>query len=582
MSDPIPCVIYAAKSTEDKHGSIPTQLADCRELAERQEWQVVDEFSDEAFSAYSGNRGPGLERAKQVAADTAAEHGRCALVAQDADRFARGAGDEPGAADHLGEVYFTMKRQAVELWTVRSGHLDLLRAAIEGERSHDESARKTQAVKAGKRRQAERGEHLGGPAPDGYRGETYEDEKGKQRRRLVLDPDRADVVRGIFKLAAEGVPDAEIARRLNVDGITTRKGNPWTRRAVQNTITRAFYAGRITHDGETYKGEHQWLVQPSYYDRLIAARGERDLAASKHTVGRPATLHALQGLATCAECGRHLYSRTSSYTRKDGSKARQYVCPSYAEANGSCSVTTFDAPTLDAAVLSALDELVPDFEKWLSQIGEREAREHQRLEKLRDRCVADRDDQAHKVEAVEAKWASYVADGDERKAETVLPMVEREREILVRLQTRAQAAEDAASEAPTAPPADAVLDFAVGLREALSGVDTDGTMAAVNAELRRTFGRFLIQRDDGGNVRITPELHLSVAEALMIETGDRLGFRSGKDWSGQTSKAAAPPPMKWLTAAVAADGNPEHAQAQSEIQEGAPSALTLPVIEVAV
>src|SRR5262245_32642584 len=161
-------VAYGAKSSEDRHGSIPTQLEDCRQMAEREGWEVAAEFSDEAFSAFSGNRGPGLERAKERAAELAAEHGRCVLVAQDADRFARGAGDAPGAADHLGEVYFAMKRQGVELWTVRSGHLDLLRAAIEGERSHDESARKTQSVKAGLQRRRDRGQPLGA-VPLGFR-----------------------------------------------------------------------------------------------------------------------------------------------------------------------------------------------------------------------------------------------------------------------------------------------------------------------------------------------------------------------------------------------------------------------------
>lgn len=156
------------------------------------------EFSDEAFSAYSGNRGPGLERAKALAADTAEEQGRCILVAQDADRFARGAGDAPGAADHLGEVYFAMKRQGVGLWTVRSGRLDLLRAAIEGERAHDESARKTQSVKAGIKRRAQRGLPLGGTSPDGYV-KVGTDE-------VVLDPDRVEVVRGILALALEGKP----------------------------------------------------------------------------------------------------------------------------------------------------------------------------------------------------------------------------------------------------------------------------------------------------------------------------------------------------------------------------------------
>jgi hypothetical protein len=97
-------VVYAAKSTEDKHGSIPTQLEDCRRRAEREGWQVVAEFRDEAFSACSGNRGPGLERAKALAAAPAAKSGRCILIAQDADRLAPGTGDARGAANHLSEV----------------------------------------------------------------------------------------------------------------------------------------------------------------------------------------------------------------------------------------------------------------------------------------------------------------------------------------------------------------------------------------------------------------------------------------------------------------------------------------------
>src|SRR4051812_14449542 len=94
-------VVYAAKSTEDRHDSIPEQLDDCRAMAKREGWQVVGEFQDEGFSAYTGNRGPGLDAAKLKVAQLASERGECILLAQHSDRFARGAGDRPGAADHL-------------------------------------------------------------------------------------------------------------------------------------------------------------------------------------------------------------------------------------------------------------------------------------------------------------------------------------------------------------------------------------------------------------------------------------------------------------------------------------------------
>lgn len=37
-SDPIPVVVYASKSTEDVHGSTPTQLQDGHALAQREGW----------------------------------------------------------------------------------------------------------------------------------------------------------------------------------------------------------------------------------------------------------------------------------------------------------------------------------------------------------------------------------------------------------------------------------------------------------------------------------------------------------------------------------------------------------------
>src|SRR4051794_38841606 len=92
----IPAVIFAAKSTEDKRGSIDTQLADGRALAEAEGWEVVGEFNDAGFSAYSGNRGPDLERAMACAE----ERVPCRFVVQHSDRLARGDGKR---AKHLVE-----------------------------------------------------------------------------------------------------------------------------------------------------------------------------------------------------------------------------------------------------------------------------------------------------------------------------------------------------------------------------------------------------------------------------------------------------------------------------------------------
>src|SRR5690348_17288221 len=89
----LPCVVYAAKSTEDVRGSIDTQLADCRAAIEREGGrEVVGEDRDEGVSGFKRSRGPGLERAKRLAVQAAERHGTAELWVQHSDRIARGDG----------------------------------------------------------------------------------------------------------------------------------------------------------------------------------------------------------------------------------------------------------------------------------------------------------------------------------------------------------------------------------------------------------------------------------------------------------------------------------------------------------
>jgi hypothetical protein len=79
----IHCVTYAAKSTQDLRGSIPAQLLDCQEALDRAgDRLLVAEYSDEAASAFHGDRGPGLADAMHQAEMLAREYGTVELWAQ--------------------------------------------------------------------------------------------------------------------------------------------------------------------------------------------------------------------------------------------------------------------------------------------------------------------------------------------------------------------------------------------------------------------------------------------------------------------------------------------------------------------
>ena len=232
----VPCVIYAAKSTQDRHKSIETQIEDCRKMAEREGWEVIGEFKDEGFSAYSGNRGRGLAKAKEVATKAAAER-RCMLVAQHSDRFARGAGDRPGAADSLVEIWHAMRRKDVHLRTVQNDAMmsDPLLVAAAAKLSYEESKRKSAAVKSGKRRRAQDRKQANGPVPFGYRLVASEDDERKKR---VPDPGKDDAFRHMSEMLGSG------------DG-SARSPAGSTIKASRRTWRNAFGRGRVANARES-------------------------------------------------------------------------------------------------------------------------------------------------------------------------------------------------------------------------------------------------------------------------------------------------------------------------------------------
>ena len=200
----VPAVSYAAKSSPDPRASIPAQLADCRAAAEAEGRTVVREFSDEAASAYHGNRGAGLTAAKEAAVQAGAE-----LWVQHSDRLARGDGI---TADHLAEVWFALRRAGVRLRSVQDDHNleDAIRVVLIGERNHEDSDRKSAATRDGLRRRAERGAAVGA-IPVGYRAEaTVLDGKAVTRR--VVDTAGAALVERIMAAVESGHTFGAVAR----------------------------------------------------------------------------------------------------------------------------------------------------------------------------------------------------------------------------------------------------------------------------------------------------------------------------------------------------------------------------------
>jgi DNA invertase Pin-like site-specific DNA recombinase len=354
-------VVYAAKSTEDRHGSLPTQLADCRAMALREGWDVVGEYQDEGFSAYKGNRGPALEAAKRKAAEIASQRGGCMLVAQHSDRFARGAGDRPGAAAHLAEVFFEMRRLGVRLRSVQDdANLDNpLLVAMIGERNTEDSKRKSLSTRAGMERRAKSGKHHGGLVPFGYRhgGEAC----------LIVVPHHAEIVRRIYREFLAGKSQAAIARDLDRENVTTARGGKWHQGTVSAILRNPVYKGEVRFDDQTFPGHHEPIVSAETWEQAATL-----CEAASRTRGRgrrPAGRHLFtKGMLRCGECGEAMVPRADP--NRAGPPSEVYYC--YGRKRGGtdfCSTTPLRRSMIDTAVYSYFEQVGLDVEATRAELA---------------------------------------------------------------------------------------------------------------------------------------------------------------------------------------------------------------------
>lgn len=458
-----PVVIYAAKSTEDKHGSIQTQLEDCRTVAAREGWDTSPEceFFDEAKSAYHGNRGQGLADAKELAVALAAEHSTCILLAQESDRFARGAGDGPDAADHLAELFFSLRRQGVVLWSVRSGKLDLLRSALEGERAHDETERKAEGVKKGITRLKARGKPFGG-VPCGYKVErTIVNDEVRSER--VIDPVSATTVETIFSSIEAGQSWGPIARALNERGSRTMRGNPWTAPVVRDLARNSIYVG-----------EHGYpaLIDRDRWDRIqTLITPTTPVAYQRRKGGRPVNDgFLLHGMAFCLSCGQPVYVRSD--------RGGYYTCRAKRRGTGLCDSRSIPARLADERVLLHLSTFVGSVEDWITERVHERRGEHV----IRSQALIGEKSKLARLDAQRAERMTELTNiGISAIGLEVIAQIDQQRERQAQAITDTEAL---LSEWTGAPDVNAALDYYTELVQAIQNrINGAASVAAVNAAL---------------------------------------------------------------------------------------------------
>ena len=339
--------IYARVSSEQQRetNTIASQTASLVEFAQNHDLEVPKEwvFEDEGYSGATLER-PGLERVRDLAAEGQIQ----AVLVYAPDRLSRKYAYQILLIEELA-------RNGVETLFVKapqgSSAEDQLLVQFQGMIAEYERAQILERSRRGKRHRAQSGEvSVMSGAPYGYRYVRKTDEAPAAY--AVLEAE-ARVVQRIYEMyTVDGLSIGEITRRINAEGIPTRKASArWERSTVWAVLRNSAYRG-VACFGKTRASSRTRVIRPQRRRGVITpamtagherpreewieipvpalvredsfARAQELLQENKiRSRRRTIEPSIVQGLVSCQKCG-YAFARTS--TRTSARKIHYYKC----------------------------------------------------------------------------------------------------------------------------------------------------------------------------------------------------------------------------------------------------------------
>ena len=306
MSEETTAVIYARYSSHSQtEQSIEGQLRVNYEYAEREGLKVVGEYIDRAVSGTSADARPEFQRMIQDAKKRQFDY----IIVYKLDRFARNRYDSA--------IYkHKLKEAGVKLLSATESISDnpegiILEAVLEASAEYY-SRELSQKVKRGLRESALKGTFTGGIPPIGYK---------VVNKKVVIDEEKAPIIRYAFEEYAKGKPKKEIVQELNNKGIRNSKGKPLTLTSFQHALKNRKYIGFVTYGGVDYESTYPVMIEPSIFEKV-----QERLAKVAHApgAGKARQEYLLQGKAFCGMCGAKMVGDAG--TSKTGAVHYYYSC----------------------------------------------------------------------------------------------------------------------------------------------------------------------------------------------------------------------------------------------------------------
>jgi site-specific DNA recombinase len=332
--------------SDDRGGGglgVERQRKDCAQLAAKLGWQVVDTYTDNDISAYSGKRRPEYER---MLADLAT--GRIdAVVTWHLDRLNR-------SPVELERLIPRLEQRGVQVQTVTAGVIDIgtpsgrAVARTLGAWARFESEHKSERIRAKKRETA-----LLGGVNAGGSNRPY----GYAADKLTVIPAEAKLLRALMRRFLAGTSTAELCRDLNARGVPATGARAWFSGSLDLVLCSARIAGwRQAPRTTSGRGPGEFLVRaqwPAIVSRRDVERARALMADETRRPGSPSRW-LLAGIVLCDGCGQPM-----AVTNRNQAEQR-YGCARGGSGNISlrCGHVSIAVMFLDRLVTARLTQAV--------------------------------------------------------------------------------------------------------------------------------------------------------------------------------------------------------------------------------
>lgn len=292
-------------SHAQKDTSIEQQLRECREWAQRNDVQIVAEYSDRALTGTTDRR----EQFQKMIRDAA--KGRWQLVlCYKVDRFARNRYD---SATYKAKLKKYGIRVVYAMESIPEGPEGiLLESVLEGSAEYY-SANLSQNIRRGMHENALECKVNNGAMPLGLM-------KGADGR-YTIEPAGATVVRDIFEMYAAGSNVIQIITALNARGLKTSTGGRWNKNSLHRILRNEKYVGIYNWGGVRIEGGIPAILSKELFNEV---QERMKKVARAPGASRTEVDYILTGKLFCGHCGSPMIGESG--TSRSGKKFYYYSC----------------------------------------------------------------------------------------------------------------------------------------------------------------------------------------------------------------------------------------------------------------